>query len=41
MTPFGATSAVTVGADFRQMEDAHLDHTYGPLEVVVSHGEGA
>ena len=41
MTPSGATSAVAVGADFRQMEDAHLAHTYGPLEVVVSHGEGA
>ena len=41
MTPSGATSAVAVGADFRQMEDEHLAHTYGPLEVVVSHGEGA
>ena len=41
MTPSGATSALAVGADFRQMEDEHLAHTYGPLEVVVSHGEGA
>ena len=37
MTTAVHTSAVA----FRELEDAHLAHTYGPLEVVVATGDGA
>ena len=37
MTIAVETSAV----GFRELEDAHLAHTYGPLEVVVATGDGA
>ncbi len=35
----GATQLA--GGGYRGMEDAHLAHTYGPLDVVVATGEGA
>ena len=34
-------SAAMAGAAFRELEKAHLAHTYGPLDVVVATGAGA